>query len=276
MKRPKISVVMPAYNAEQYIAESIESILNQTFADFEFIIINDGSTDKTADIVKSYDDKRIKFIDNQENQGIVPVLNQGLSMARGEYIARMDSDDISHLNRFEKQVSYMDNHPECGVLSSSYHMFGEKEAKFIHPEHVGLVDLLDGCVVAHPAVMMRKSVIDKYEFRYSSNFRYAEDYELWSRMVLVTGIHNLPEVLLEYRWHANNVSVEHAKTQCQLTNIIKQNILNKLTENTALQQRILYRYKIGFLLPKWFGRICCLFIPNRTKRHNFRARYVKA
>ena len=101
---PKVSVLMPAYNSEKYIAEAIESILNQTFSDFEFIIINDGSTDKTAEIVNGYAraDKRIKFINNKKNQGLIAVLNQGLDLCRGEYIARMDSDDIAINDRLEK------------------------------------------------------------------------------------------------------------------------------------------------------------------------------
>lgn len=279
MNKPKISVVMPAYNSEQYIAEAIESILNQTFSDFEFIIINDGSTDGTADIVKSYNDKRIKFVDNSENRGIVAVLNQGLSMARGEYIARMDSDDISHKNRFEKQIAYMDSHMECGVLSTAYHMFGTKERVVVHPKYVGLLNLLEGCYVAHPAVMIRKSVLDKYDFRYLQEFKHAEDYELWSRMALVTEIHNLSDVLLEYRWHGANVSIEHATQQRNLTDKIRQNILNKLTDDPKKQRFILAyahgKTKRGILLPKWFGRIFCLFIFNRTTRHNFRDKYIK-
>ena len=275
MKIPKISVIMPAYNAEKYISEAIESILNQTFTDFEFIIINDGSKDDTAKIVKDYaeKDKRIKFIDNKENQGIVVVLNQGLSLACGEYIARMDSDDISHQDRFEKQVAYMDTHSECGVLSTAYHMFGSADKTVIHPEYVGLLTLAKGCYVAHPAVMVRKNILDKYELAYSQDFKFVEDYELWSRVIMFTEIHNLTEVLLEYRWHGGNISIEHSKRQSELTKRIKTNILNKITKAPIEQQKLL---KPGMLLPKWLGRICCLFIWKRAARHNFRGKYVQA
>ena len=117
---PKVSVLMPAYNSEAFVAEAIESILNQTYTDFEFIIINDGSTDKTAEIIDEYakNDSRIKFINNHKNQGLIAVLNQGLDLCTGEYVARMDSDDISMPQRFEKQVQYMDEHQEVGILGT--------------------------------------------------------------------------------------------------------------------------------------------------------------
>ena len=238
MKTPKISVIMPAYNSEQYIAEAIESILNQTFSDFEFIIINDGSTDKTADIVRSYDDSRIRFIDNSVNQGISTTANLGLELANGEYIARMDSDDISHSNRFEKQVTYMDAHPECGVLSASYHMFGDADRITVHPEYVGSLDLLVGCYVAHPVTMIRKSVIDEYNFVYDKDFVCAEDYDLWARMARVTEIHNLQDVLLEYRWHETNISNIHAEIQAENVKRIRQKILDYLTHDKNIQHKV--------------------------------------
>ena len=236
------------------------------------IIINDGSTDKTAEVVRSYNDKRIRFIDNKNNQGISTATNHGLDLACGEYIAHMDSDDISHPDRFEKQIAYMDAHPECGVLSAAYHMFGDADEIVIHPEYVGLLTLLKGDYVANPVSMIRKSVVDKYGFRCNPKFDYAEDYEFWSRIVMVTEIHNLPDVLLEYRWHNKNVSVEHIKKQQELTQIVKRNILNKITKDPTEQQKLL---KPGILLPKWLGRICCLFILKRTTRHNFRRKYVR-
>ncbi len=281
MKTPRISVVMPAYNSEKYIGEAIESILNQTFIDFEFIILNDGSTDNTAKIVKEYakKDKRIKFIDNKKNQGLVSVLNQGLDLARGEYIARMDSDDISLPTRFEKQIKYMDEHSECGVLGTWFKCFGDSDVVVRHPERIKIFNILKSQHVGHPTVMLRKSVVDKYGFRYDQNYKHAEDFELWSRMVFVTEIHNLPEILLKYRWHGNNISVEYAQKQSELTQKVKQNILDRLTNNTQQQKSIMdcvnNKIKSGFLLPKWLGRICCLFIFNRNARHCFRDKYVK-
>ena len=196
-KKPRISVLMPAYNSAPYIAEAIESILNQTFSDFEFLIINDGSTDKTADIVAQYAkvDKRIKFIDNKKNQGLIAVLNQGLDLARGEYIARMDSDDISMPERFEKQILYMDANPDVGVVGTAGQNFGADNSVNISPAIVDAVELLRGVGFYHPSVMMRKSVIDKYNLRYDKNFYLVEDHELWTRLLNVTKLRNIPDVL---------------------------------------------------------------------------------
>lgn len=240
MKNPRISVVMPAYNSENYIGEAIESILNQTYSDFEFIILNDGSTDNTAKIVKEYakKDKRIKFIDNKKNQGLVSVLNQGLDLARGEYIARMDSDDISLPTRFAKQIKYMEKHPECGVLGTWFQLFGKNTTIVHHPEHIKILNILHDQHVGHPTVMLRKSVVDKYGFRYDQNYKHAEDFELWSRMVFVTEIHNLQEILLQYRWTDTNVSVVHSQTQQNVAKQVKQNILKKLTIDTDIQHEI--------------------------------------
>ena len=276
-KSPRISVVMPAYNSEKYIAEAIESILNQTFTDFEFIILNDGSTDNTAKIIKEYakKDKRIKLIDNKKNQGLVSILNQGLDLARGEYIARMDSDDISLPTRFEKQIKYMDTHPECGVLGTWFQCFCNSDAKVRHPERIKILNILHDQHVGHPTVMLRKSVMDKYGFYYDTNYKYAQDFELWSRMVYFTEIHNLPEILLHYRMADLSISVAHATEQQGFAKRVKQNILDKITDDPVKQQMILNEMQPGILLPKWLGRICCLFIPNRKNRHIFRDRYVK-
>ena len=149
-KTPKISVLMSAYNSEKYISESIESILNQTFKDFEFIIINDGSSDNTAKIIQKYaeKDERIRFINSKQNQGIIAALNPGFSMCRGEYIARMDSDDISLPKRFEKQIEYMDKHSECGVLGTSIIIFDKENSKeYIQKERIKFFDLLQSCCI---------------------------------------------------------------------------------------------------------------------------------
>ncbi len=282
MKNNKVSVIMPAYNVEKYVSEAIESILNQTFTDFELIIINDGSTDNTASIIDEYakKDKRIRFINHSKNKGLIAVLNEGLDLCNGQYIARMDSDDISLPERFAKQVAYLDTHPECGVLGTWFHVFGNKDyINNTHPKKLDILKILQGCFVAHPTVMMRKSVIDKYGFRYDADYKHAEDYELWSRMIFVTEIHNLQEVLLQYRWTDTNISVVHSQTQQNVAKQVKQNILDKLTNNTEKQQYIVDwingRIKKGFLLPKWLGKIVCLFIFKHDKRHDYREKYVK-
>lgn len=233
-KKTKISVLMSAYNSEKYIAEAIESILNQTFKDFEFIIINDGSTDKTPKIIEKYakSDKRIKFIDNEKNAGIVAALNQGLNFCRGEYIARMDSDDISLPTRFAKQVKYMDQHPECGACSTWAEKFGPNITKDRILTYMPTVKLLDfliyGDKVLNPGSMVRRSVLVDNNIKYNPAYKYAEDYAFWAEVCKYAEIHNLQEVLLKYRWHDGNVSVTHRKTQLECAEKIRKSILSDL------------------------------------------------
>lgn len=249
---PKVSVLMPAYNSEKYIAEAIESILNQTFTDFEFIIISDGSTDNTAKIVKDYAkrDKRIRFVNNSKNKGIVGVLNEGLDLCVGEYVARMDSDDISLPERLEIQVKYLDENPECGLVSGWYQKFGDSDRICHLPKDVKIYDLIESCCVCHPLVMLRKSVIDKYNFRYNNDYKCAEDYELWSRMINVTRICNVQKILLKYRWHDGNISVKNNNIQKQLANRIHNKLIGMFTDNEMTKLKLSPKYNqylFGFI-----------------------------
>ena len=230
MSNPRISVILPAYNATQYIEQAIESILNQTFADFELIILNDGSTDNTPEIIKRYADadKRIVFVDNKVNQGLIAVLNQGLDMARGEFIARMDSDDISLPQRFEKQVAYLEAHPDVGVLGTLIQGFGKFNLPGIQIPVVTALDLLKDSYVAHPSVMIRKSILDKYNLRYNPDYKHCEDLELWSRMIFLTKIHNIMEVLLMYRITGNNISTQNWEYQQNLSKQIRNGLRRRL------------------------------------------------
>ena len=209
---PKVSVVMPAYNAEKYIGEAIESILNQTFTDFEFIIVDDCSKDKTADIVNSYSDKRIRFYQNDKNMGVATTLNRGLDLATGEYIARMDSDDISLPERFEKQVAYMSAHPECAVCGTDIELFGAKRGVFAHSGTAELlkVDSLFASPLAHPTVMMRSSVIGALGMHYDGDYNGIEDYELWIRVTEKYDLGNLNEILFRYRIHPAQVTQNYS------------------------------------------------------------------
>lgn len=230
---PVISVLMPAYNVEQFIGASIESILNQTFTDFEFIIINDGSKDSTAKIVEKYakQDKRIRFINNKKNKGLIAVLNEGLNLARGKYIARMDSDDISYPERFAKQIKYMEKHPECGVLGTAAQNFGADDHAYYNPYEVTVFDLFRGVPFYHPSVMFRKEVLDKYHLRYDPDYYLVEDYELWTRLLTITKMNNLQEILLNYRVHPKSVSVSNHELQEKNKQRVKSNLVEILSTN---------------------------------------------
>ncbi len=232
----RVSVIMPVYNTkEEYLREAIESILNQTFADFEFIIINDGSTNNAEDVILSYKDERIKYI-KQENQGIPKTRNKGFKMATGEYIALVDSDDISLPERFEKQVKYLDENKKISVLGSCFEIFPEYSI-VTHPKTPKILDFLKGCYIAQPTVMLRKSDFDKYNLRYNEDFKVAQDYELWSRAVRVLNFENLQEVLLKYRWHESNNSKINPELIKNDTSV-KNSILRFLTSDENLQKKI--------------------------------------
>ena len=235
---PRVSVIMPAYNVEQFVAEAIESILNQTFTDFEFIIVNDGSTDNTAKIITEYakKDKRIKFINNKKNAGFITASNQCLDIAKGEYIAKMDSDDVSLPTRLEKQVKFLDENDEIGMVGAAYQIFGGRETTIKNPEHVGILDLLYGCCTT--IVMFRRKIIEKYHLRYNMDFFACEDYDFYSRFITHANIANLQEVLYKYRWHGTNVSLVKAEQQRQKSDKVRRNILDNICCDKALKDFI--------------------------------------
>lgn len=207
---PKVSVVMPAYNAEKYIREAIDSILNQTFTDFEFIIINDGSKDKTKDIILSYSDSRIVYLENEKNSGIVVTLNKGLDTAKGEFIARMDADDIAIKNRLERQIAVMDHDSSIGVLGTGIRIFGENEEtretrSTTNPDKLKAELIFSSCV-CHPTVMMRKRILDDYNISYQEGYHGAEDYKMWWQIASVSKIQTLPDILHCYRVHPDQIT----------------------------------------------------------------------
>jgi glycosyltransferase involved in cell wall biosynthesis len=218
MNPASVSVVMSVYNGEAYLAEAIESILTQTFADFEFIIINDGSRDGTARMLAEYAerDPRVRVV-TQENSGRVPSLNRGIEMAAAPFIARMDADDVSLPNRLERQVSFLEAHPEIGLLGSAVEMVGpEGESLGIYAPDCGDQELRQVMMklnpFRHPAILMRKGIASGVG-GYRKVMLDTDDYDLWLRMSERTQIANLPEVLVKYRIHPNQVSVRNLAHQ---------------------------------------------------------------
>lgn len=201
---PKISVIMPAYNAEKYIQQAIGSILAQTYRDFELIIIEDGSADDTAARIGKYDDPRIIYIGFPDNQGIVEALNHGLKLSKGEYIARHDADDWSHPERFKRQ---MDNAGDvkadivgCSMLLVDEDGFPQSTINY--PYHVFHEQLMDKCCIAHPTVMFRREVYEKIGgYDEDFNMGCCEDYDYWLRAVEHFRICNMSTVLYTKRVH---------------------------------------------------------------------------
>lgn len=202
---PLVSVVMPVYNGERFLREAVDSILHQTYANFELIIVNDGSKDSSEDIVKSYFDSRIHYIANEQNVGICITLNRGLDITRGKYIARMDCDDISMPERLKKQVDFLETHPEIGIVGSDIVTFGdgrdEHFFEFPRGSEACKAGLLFNTCFAHPAVMMRTSIIREHNLHYREEYKGIEDLEMWWRMSHFTEMANIPEALVRYRKH---------------------------------------------------------------------------
>jgi glycosyltransferase involved in cell wall biosynthesis len=207
---PKVSVVMSVYNGEKYLKESIDSILHQTFTDFEFIIINDGSTDETGKILSNYNDSRIKIIE-QENLGLTKSLNKGIKLSKGEYIARMDADDISLPERFEKQIKFLDANPEFAAVGCWYYLIDEdgviiKECKpSIKPYKIKKAFIYSSPII-HPSAMIRRKVLEEVNF-YDEKFKYAQDRDLWFRILKSYKLGIIPEFLFKFRYHSSSVSL---------------------------------------------------------------------
>ncbi len=209
MHTPEVTVLLPVYNGEEYLRETMESILGQTYNGFEFLIVDDGSTDGTDDIIKSYDDPRIRVLKNPERLKLSGALNRGIDEARGNYIARMDADDIALPERLATQVAYMDEHPEIGVCGTGIEVFGNTRTRNdIYPadtEDIRSYALFD-CPFCHPSVMMRRDLLDKHNLRYDGSYYPTEDYELWARAIECFPTVNLSEVLLRYRVHEKSMT----------------------------------------------------------------------
>ncbi|WP_205499841.1 glycosyltransferase family 2 protein [Rufibacter psychrotolerans] len=196
---PALTVLMPVYNAEKFLREAIDSILQQTFTDFEFLIIDDASTDNSAALVNSYEDPRIRFIQNPSNLGISGTLNKGIELAASPLIARMDADDISHPDRLQKQVAYLQGHPQCAMVSSLVEVVSE-EGEVLRTDHFiseyFYYNLTFICWIYHPTVVYRKQAVEAVGMY---TVPYAEDHELFWQLTRRFPFYNLPEVLLQYR-----------------------------------------------------------------------------
>lgn len=207
---PLISVILPVYNGEKYLREAIESVLSQTYTNFELLLINDGSTDGSKDIILSYNDTRIRYIENERNLKLIATLNKGIDLAAGDYIARMDADDVCMPKRFEKQVQFLATHSDidmCGTWAIRIDGEGKTTGRI---KNIDTAELLKcatyfTCPFVHPSVMIRASVLKNN--LYDPVFSDVEDTELWHRLSLLGyKMANIPHYLLKYRWHGENIS----------------------------------------------------------------------
>lgn len=213
---PKISVIMPVYNTkEEFLREAIESILSQTFKDFELIIVDDASDKFIEDIVSSYSDKRIVYHKMLKNSGAAEARNYAIKNAKGKYIAFMDSDDISSPERLEKQYSFLEKNKEIGCLGTQVRIIGKTEQNLKPEKHEEIKEklLTSGCVFCQSSVMLRKNILENNNIFYKTKYVPAEDYALWLDLIGYTQFAILPDTLVYYRDHIDNISHRKAKIQ---------------------------------------------------------------
>lgn len=237
-KQPLVSVLMSVYNGGSFLPDAIESILKQTFSDFEFIIINDGSTDASENIIKLYKDERIVYINNESNQGLITSLNNGLKVAKGKYIARMDADDISIDNRLELQVQKFIDNPNAIVVGSDYYLLSGTKLSYIkntNDSDYNKAVLFFSPSFCHPTVMM-KNVFNEKDIFYNWDYKHAEDYKLWTDLFSLGEFLNVDKALLKYRSHDTQISTKNKEAQLNVSKKIREGFCKKLNFSLSEEQ----------------------------------------
>jgi len=252
-KIPKVSVIMPVYNGEKYLREAIDSILTQTFTDWELVCINDGSIDSSVKIIQSYAEPRIRLINNQGNKGLAITRNIGLDEARGRYIANLDCDDWSYPERLAKQVAFLDNNPDFGLVGSYIETI-DKNGEivpngtwiFSAPAKEIPIIMIFSNYFAQSATMIRKSSLPSKHYRL--DLPPAEDYDLWIRLAEKSKVYNLPEVLTQIRNHGENTSLRHKTNYPKIMPLIYRYQLESLgVKFTTEELERHYSFSVGEL-----------------------------
>jgi glycosyltransferase involved in cell wall biosynthesis len=255
---PKITVVMPVYNGEKYLDTAIKSILNQRFMNFEFVIVDDASTDNSVEIINSYQDQRIKLIKNNVNLGIPTTRNKCLQESSGEYVAVLDCDDYAYPSRLAEQLEFMENNPDFGMVGSWVELIDENDDltgevwNEDEPSQKIPCRLLFHNYFAHSAVLLRRSALDTVKINgeiYRKDYPNAQDYDLWVRISKKFKVWNIPKVLIKYRVHSHCISLKAANLVEQLTCKIVTEQMNNLGIQPTDKQLALHR-QIGSYNPQ--------------------------
>ena len=224
----KVTILLPAYNAALYLRDSLDSIMRQAFKDFDVLLIDDGSMDDTSKIAIEYSniDRRIKYYKNEKNIGLIKTLNKGLSLAKGEYIVRMDADDIMFDDRLYKQVKYMDSNPECFVCGGQMEYIGGLTgmAPILPQKYEDLLYLsLINCPLYHPTTIIRNSAIKQFGLKYNDSYKHVEDYKFWSDIIFShpNSIANIKDVVLFYRISNNQITAKYSDEQDLISKIVR-------------------------------------------------------
>ena len=274
MSTPFVSIIMPVYNDESYVSEAIESILSQSYTNFEFIIIDDGSNDNTKVTIRAYAkrDERIIFLENRENLGICETLNRAIQYAQGSYIVRMDSDDISEKHRIETQLWFLMDHPDIGIVGSSIRLI-DTTWKTLSERHYHTDDamirryLFRYSPFCHPAIMVRKEILDRAWY-YDPLLIYAEDYDLYFRIGKCAKFANIPEILLRYRIHEQSTTAVRIETMERKTLAIRMKAVREYGYAMSIWDRIYFtlQYISRWIIPpKWKIRLFQFFRDTKRK-----------
>ena len=243
---PRLTVLMPTYNVAPWVEEAIQSVLNQTYRDFDLLVVDDGSTDDTLDRVRSIQDNRIRIAAFPDNIGLAENLNRGLDLIDTELVARMDGDDIAEQDWLETGVHVLDTMPEVGICSFGFKFFGTKTSLVRFPEHNedSKAQMLFGCTVIVP--VFRKSVFTDNHLRYLTETFPAEDYSLWARAYRVAKVYNVQRTLFHYRTHATQISTARREAQIIKSNEVRLQMLEWLSSDFSDDEK---RYFLDNFVP---------------------------
>jgi glycosyltransferase involved in cell wall biosynthesis len=286
--RPLVSILLPCYNAEKYLQECLDSIFQQTYTNFELIIVNDASTDNTTEIIRKNNDRRIVYLENPANEGIVSSLNKAIEKAQGKYIARIDADDLMQKVRLLKQVQFLENQENINVaMVGSGHFVINNMGKPLGIKTYPLTnEEIKTCLLfrnpfSHPSMMIREAVMRKY--MYSKKYKHNEDYELWFKIAADHKVANIPEFCTYYRIHQNNISIENSKEQRENTLELLSDQLDNLgiehsAQDLVIHSAINFGYGVHYfnsreknqLLKTWLNKI----LKQLKLKHNFSNTFI--
>lgn len=240
-----VTVLLPVYNAEEYVRESLASVVDQTYTNLEILVIDDGCTDGSIDIVRSFEDDRIRLVQNEKNLGLIGTLNKGLGLASGKYIVRADADDRCIAERVEKQVQFMESNPHIGISGTAYGNFGEEYGHVVttfatdHDEimfrHLYQIHLMHGTSI------WRMSIFKEHGFQFDPIFKHSEDYDLFDRVSQISTVANLTDCLYEVRMHADRISFRFSDIQQANSNIVRRRGFERMGVSVADDQIALFR-----------------------------------
>ena len=252
MKMPKVSVLMPLYKTPvTYLKEAIGSVLAQTFTDFELVLLDDCPEDDRETVVKSFMDKRIKYFKNEKNLGITRSRNKLIDLAQGEYLAVMDHDDMALPDRFAEQVKVLDMHAKIGVVGCWMEQFPRKKISRYPQSNQDIeYHLMRGCAIPHTGAMIRKSALG--DIRYDEKFSPAEDWGLWCALLGKTQFHNVPKVLMKYRWYRGNTTKRQANKMARATKLVRAQVRKAhpdIVEKARQSASYIVRMKLFGIIP---------------------------